>query len=291
MEGRVWTRFLPLVLALGLLTGSSERNPERPGSAPDSLALRWLRMLAREDTLELPQYLYARIVRSREARPTLEEILGWCIEGERKRWEGVQRLVYRERIRTLLLWGEEADTSARRVAVESLREIRYEPPGEPEIRELGERRWDSREGEEESSVRVRVRSSARRLTDLPFFFRNLGAYEFQILRRRILADRILYRIGFRPRSEFDPLPEGWFLVDTRDYQILHAEFSWTENVPFPLLLESVDKVVMTRRRVDGVWFPERTLVLVRLRKLPLVDMPRRVEVEIRAELVEMEGKR
>ena len=125
--------------------------------------------------------------------------------------------------------------------------------------------------------------SYRELTRLPFFFEQLDDFDFEILERTILDDRVLYKIGFTPRSDFKPLPDGWFLVDTGDYQIVRAEFALTENVPFPIFLKTVDKIVMQRRKIEGRWVGERYNAVITLRDLPLVPMPRRVEIEVRLE--------
>ena len=259
--------------------GTSEGTASR-----DSLGLQWLRWLAREDTAGLPpQYLYGEYVIARDALPTLKEILGWSIEGERRRFEHVKDLTFIRRIQTALYWGDPEDTTARRSHVETVQRVYIKPPDRVRTVSLGLRSWDSETNEEDIRARVEVRDSADRLTDIPFFFRELADYDFRILDRTVLPERVIYKVGFVPRSEFEALPEGWFLVDTRAYQILHAEFSWTKNVPYPVFLKAVDRVEMTRRPFDDVWLADRTVVVLTLRKLPMVPMPSRAEVRLTSE--------
>ena len=64
-----------------------------------------------------------------------------------------------------------------------------------------------------------------------FFFEDLSDYSFDIHERVDLEDRVLYRIGYKPRSDFATLPEGEFWVDTTDFQVVHVQLSWSKNVP------------------------------------------------------------
>ncbi|MBU1699174.1 MAG: hypothetical protein KJ831_03410, partial [Candidatus Eisenbacteria bacterium] len=253
----------------------------------DSLAQRWGRWLAREDTVRLPQYLLKNWVPSSAERPTLKEILGWCIDGESKRKELVDDVTFIRRSRVVALYGDPEDTTTRREVEENVEKVYLRSPNEEFIVELGSREWDSKSDNEEVNVGVEVKTSTGHLVDLPFFFKALDDYSFKILDRKIFSDRVIYKIEFTPRSEFEPLPEGWFLVDTRDYQIVHGEFRWTRNVPFPLFLKSVDRVVMTRRKHEEVWLPDRIIISIRLRDIPFVSTPELVVVDIRHEEIQL----
>lgn len=284
-----------LVSLLAVESSTPQSRSSTPRSQPagpghegrpvaDSLGLEWLRWLAREDTSDIPkQYLYGRWVETRAQLPTLKEIIEWCIDGERNRARNVEDLSFVRRVRTGLYWGDPADTSARRVLIEEVAQIYVKPPDRFREVTLGERTWNSKEKKETIKSRVRVRDSAERLSDLPFFFRVLDDYRFEILERRILPDRVIYKIGFTRRSDFASLPEGWFLVDTRQYQILHAEMAWKKNVPFPLFLKSVDRLILSRKRYGDTWLSHRTIATLRLRSLPLLSTPKFAEVDVQRE--------
>jgi hypothetical protein len=248
----------------------------------DSTAFEFLRGLAREDTLGLPpriDYIYRRYIETRENLPTLEEIIRWCIENEKAKYAKVSDISLLQRMRTAIFWKSPADTSGRRVLIEDVDRVYFEQPDRYLTLRTGERTWDSKKDEGEQSLQVEVRTSGDVLSDLPVFFTQVGDYAFQILERKILQDRIVYKIRFEPRSEFAALPEGWFLVDTTDYQILRAEYAWTKNVPYPLFLKAVDHVVVQRSKHGDVWLPDRINIVATLRDLPLLSSPRRVEIE------------
>jgi hypothetical protein len=294
-----WSRLLALPLFLigllllpddpgraGLMAGDAADRPAGD-AVGDSIARRWSRWLAREDTAGLPQYLLKNWVPSSAERPALKEILGWCIEGERSRKEKIDDVSFIRRYRAAIFYGSPEDTAARREVSEEVEKVYMRSHGREAVVKLGSREWDSKSDEEEVNIQVEARTSSGHLVDLPFFFEFLDDYSFKILDRKILQDRVIYKISFEPRSEFKPLPEGWFYIDTRDYQIVHAEFKWTRNIPFPMFLKGVDRVVMTRRKHGDVWLPDRVIVKVRLRDLPLMTTPELVEIEIRHEEIQL----
>lgn len=277
------------ILALSLLSApepapARAEEPLRETAFDDSAAFALLRQMAREDTLGLPEidYVYGSYVEIEDNRPTLEDILRWCIENEESRLDGVRDVSFRQRESVLLLYEPEKE-DGRYELEESVTQVYARPPDEVVEIELGNRTWKSEEEETEVEVRAEVETTNRELAQLPFFFEELSDYRFSIAERRFLGDRILYRIAFAPRSEFAGRPTGWFLVDTHDYQVLRAEFALTENVPFPAFLRSIDRVAIQRQQVDGIWWMESVDLELELRKIPFVSMPRRIHVESRVE--------
>lgn len=270
-------------------SGQDRSHAERPETLSDSLAFEILRQIAREDTLGLPpriDYIFDRYQDVEDRRPTVKEIIGWSIEHEGARYRDVDDVSYLERLRVIEFY-EPDEAEGRRRLVEELHRVYIVPPDEVIRVSIGERSWDSKEDEVETKMELEVRTSYQQLTRIPFFFEQLDDFDFEILERTILDDRILYKIGFTPRSDFKPLPEGWFLVDTGDFQIVRAEFALTNNVPFPVFIKAIDRVVMQRRKIQDNWFGERYNVVITLRNLPFMPIPRRVEVEVRVEDVVM----
>ncbi|MCA9756841.1 MAG: hypothetical protein KDA27_13640 [Candidatus Eisenbacteria bacterium] len=279
------------LLAVLLLVLVGPPNPRvaagadiRESALDDSTAFELLRRLAREDTLGVPEidYVYGSWIEVEDQRPTLEDILHWCIENEKHRLDDVENVTFRRRVRVLQLYEPEKEDGEFELE-EAVFQVYARPPDQMVSMKLGERTYESKEKESDVETEVRVTTANRELASLPFFFEQLSDYDFAITERRFLGDRILYRIEFSPHSEFAALPTGSFLVDTGDYQILRAEFSLTENVPYPVFLKSVDRVDIQRRKTGGVWWIERTDVEVTLRDLPFLGMPRKVQMEMQIE--------
>ncbi|MCA9727413.1 MAG: hypothetical protein KC729_07005 [Candidatus Eisenbacteria bacterium] len=250
-------------------------------TAEDSLAFQLLRQIAREDTMPV-DYVFGDWVDTRDQRPTLEEILGWCIEHEKNRFASVHDISYRERTRNLVLFDPD-DPKARRVVTESVAQVFAEQPNRTMRIDLGERVWDSDEDEPDVEVKSEVQDVQATLSDLPFFFEDLSAFRFEIQDRRILPDRVLYRIGFQPRSDFSDAPEGSFLVDTGDYQILRAELSMTRNVPYPIILRSIEPIVLERKKHGEVWMIDHVQAIIHLRRPLGLHLPRQIQIEMQVE--------
>jgi len=275
------TPFVP-----SIAMAQEELTEENPSALPDSLAFELLRMLAREDTAKVPQinYVLGEFVEAKDERPTLKEIIGWCIESEENRFTGLEDAQFRRRYRSIEFYGDAEDDDARRILTEEVEQVYMRPPDEIVEVSLGERTWDSEEAETDEDLEVEIDSVQRDLSSLPVFFQELDDYDFSILDRRIFSDRILYKIAFEPRSAFAALPEGWFLVDTARFQILRAEYKMMKNLPYPVFLKSIDRVSIQRRENEGFWFVEDVQVEITMNKLIVpLPIPRRIELHLQIE--------
>ena len=81
-------------------------------------------------------------------------------------------------------------------------------------------------------------------------------------------------------NDFKALPTGEFWLDTTDFQIFHANLTWTKNVPIPILLRGIDFFSIEKKRVDGHWVYDRIAGRVQLRKIPFAPVPRTVEIQV-----------
>jgi hypothetical protein len=280
-----------LCAAAGFAVGVSGAGAaEAESAAADtSVIFRSYRTYAREDTLEVPlTYIYGEYVEVEARRVSLDEIIRRCIAAEKTKYDGVEDIQFTISEKTVLHYGDVDDADARRTVHESVSRIYRKRPDFFKEVELSSREYTierSSGGElvrtdEESEAAVKVRSAREELVDLPFFFEDLSDYRFNIVERRDLEDRVLYRIRFKPRSDFKPLPTGEFWVDTTDFQIFHTDMRFTENVPVPLILKAVDHVSIQMRRLDDRWVWDRLTARVTLRKIPLIKIPRVAEIVV-----------
>lgn len=268
---------------------ASAQTQAQAQAEPDTTQQHILRHFAREDTLPFgPAYVLEDWIEVRDRRPSLQEILGWCIEREKNRFAHVDDLGYRRRERTMLLFDPD-DSEGRRIVTESVSQVYEQAPDRQVVLKLGHRSFDSKEGESKVEVVAETEESTRQLADLPFFFEELSQYDFRIEDRTPLAAGVVYRISFRPKSDFAALPEGWFLINTEDYQIARAEMSWRRNVPYPIFLKAVDSVVLSRERYEvgaesePLWLTNRVSIDVSLRNLGTGAMPRRFVLDMQIE--------
>ena len=205
---------------------------------------------------------------------TLAEIIRRCAEGERTKLEGHTDMTYTATGRNLVVWegkkkeirdevwmGYEDDTGYRRVVRldEKVRRLEWEDGG-----------WvPAEEKKEDEEVRVDVfdEDGESMFTELPFFLEEVQEFDFTLRNRTLLEDRVIFEIGFEPRSEFKPLPSGVVWVDAQKYRVIHEIFSFEGQNPFPAVLESIDRVSRQWRETpEGAWVTHRITAEVKLRE-------------------------
>src|SRR5262245_36680845 len=85
-------------------------------------------------------------------------------------------------------------------------------------------------------------------------------FRYKIVGRDIIGNHLIYRIQFEPRSALDPFsPSGLVWVDTNDFVIVREEVHF-ERSPVPVLLKSIDRMVVERDQVEGIWVLSRVLM-------------------------------
>lgn len=89
-------------------------------------------------------------------------------------------------------------------------------------------------------------------------------YRYRIVGRDLVAGHLIYRIQFEPRSALDPFsPSGLVWVDTNDFVIVREEVSFGRS-PVPLIMKSIDRMVVEREQVRGHWVLSRVLMRAEL---------------------------
>jgi len=97
------------------------------------------------------------------------------------------------------------------------------------------------------------------------FLEELDEFHFDLRSHNLEVDHVIFEIGFKPKSDFKPLPSGTIFIDTTDYRIIHEEFYFEKN-PFPLLLKGIRHVSRHWDRLPtGEWVFTRVLAEVEMR--------------------------
>jgi hypothetical protein len=222
---------------------------------------------------------------------TLAEIIERCTEGERTKLAGHRDMTYTATTRAVLLWKSkkqvhdsvnlvyEDESDTRHVVELAKKETHYHlhPDGA----------WanddDDPDAEKDKDGEISVNVSEEEtggLAALPFFLQEQSEYEFALLERRLEKDHVIFKISFDPRSPFKPLPSGTVYVDTKEFRIIHEEFTFRTN-PFPLLLKDIRRVSRHWKQLPtGEWVPERILAEIRLRGSWMKAIPEKVEVSV-----------
>ncbi len=234
--------------------------------------------LAVEDTFGVRVRYALRTVEVQGKRLTLRDILERAREGERRRREAIEDVSYTEQVRVVLA-GSRTDKDRRRIFEERSRTY-FKPPDRSLRVELAEREYGDQDEREDLKVKAQVSISVDDALDFaqgPFYLEDIDSYRYEIHDRKLFPDRVLYAVTFTPRSDFDPLPEGTFWIDTADFVIVHEEMAFARN-PLPLILKSIDEIVRERRLVDDHWVVTRLQVKAEVLSA-LVFGFKKVEVE------------
>ena len=115
---------------------------------------------------------------------------------------------------------------------------------------------------------------------MPFAPGGAGRYNYTILDRRNVGNSLIYKVRFEPKSRFEALPTGIVWVDYSNWSIRKAEAEMVETVPFPLFIKSMPAIRISRQRVGDYWFTTEVYIFIHLRKVPLLPIPRSVEVRV-----------
>jgi len=222
--------------------------------------------LAAEDTFGVRVRYALRTIEVEGKRLTLRDILERAREGERRRREAIRDVTYTEQVRIALVGARTGDPDRRRI-YETRSRVYFKRPDRELRVELADRRYGDQKESEETRIRTSVSVDVHDALDFaagPFFLEDIDSYRYEIRDRRLFPDRVLYAVGFAPRSDFDPLPSGTFWIDTAEFVVVHEEMSFERN-PLPLVLESVDEIVRERRRVDARWVVTRVQIKAAMR--------------------------
>lgn len=212
------------------------------------------------DTLRsLPAYVVKKPTRSSADLMSLPEIIARCVEGEKTKLAGHRDMTFTGTVRVISTWKK------KRLVVDTAFLGYEDDAGFAKVVRLGERlrtykrqgeEWVYDKDEEQGEIEVGVESGegSEGLAQLPFFLEDQGEYTFTLLERVLEGDHVIFKIAFRPRTDFKPLPSGTVYVDTDAYRIIHEEFTFDVQNPMPLLLKEVRRVTREWRELPtGEW--------------------------------------
>jgi len=132
------------------------------------------------------------------------------------------------------------------------------------------------------------RDVAGQAMDMPFLLMTAGRYRYEILERVLIGDHLVFKIGFTPRSSFEPGLDGVVWIDYSDLVIRRMEGSVSGTSPVPLLIAAVPRFVWTQRPVGDHWLTDEVYAEITLTDLP--TLPDRVELRARLRDYVLDGE-
>jgi hypothetical protein len=238
-----------LLLALVLLAVPAGRpvaqelppQPEQVSAGP---------LFAVEDTIPVPSALLpVQVVTA--PRVTLDEILRRVAEGEARRDSLMKDQTFTMLAAlTYLEPGKGGAPSTKRQWESATRVYRKKPDL---VRTVPLKSKSEFKDDDGASVQVGP-GMGEELVTFAFQPRTRTRFHFRILERHLVGDRVVYVIGFVPRSKLDNLPTGRAWIDTKEFVIVRQEFWYRDRSPSPLFFKSIDSCVIERAEVDDRWW-------------------------------------
>lgn len=214
--------------------------------------------VAVEDTLytELPEELVTA------PRVTLDEILDRVARGEARRDSAIRSQAFTAAVRVL---HKPRGAKAPQLFEESIWRVYKRRPRQVRAVQLkhtlgpAQKKKPSDKDDKEADVEFSPGMSEEIATFAfsPTARRN---FRYEIEAREILGDHLIYRIAFEPRTALDEWqPRGKVWIDTNEFVIVRQEVGFGES-PVPLLIKSLDKMIVERRRAEGTWVLARVMM-------------------------------
>jgi len=251
MPRRVRASAAPTVLLIALF---ALVDPVRPASGqdlpPQPTEVSAGPIFAVEDTIPVPSALLpVQIVTA--PRVTLDEILRRVAEGEVRRDSLLQDQSFTMLAALTYLDAGKGGAPATRRQWESAMQVYRKRPDK--VRTVPLRTRSEFKDDDGMSVQVGPGMSEE-LVNFAFQPRARSRFDFRIEERHLVGDRVIYVIGFVPRSKIDPLPTGRAWIDTKEFVIVRQEFWYRDRSPSPMFFKSIDSCVIERTQVDGKWW-------------------------------------
>ena len=189
--------------------------------------------------------------------PTLDEILDRVARGEAHRDSMLRDQAFTLTLR-LVRGVKDPRKPPERLSERVVRVFRKRPD---KVRSVVLREWFAKPERDSGNVEFNIRSRMdEEIVNFAFRPEARRDYRYRIVGRDVIANRLIYRIAFEPRSALDPsMPSGRVWVDTNEFVIVRQELNF-ERSPVPLFIKGVDRMVVERQRVDGYWVLKRVLL-------------------------------
>ena len=214
--------------------------------------------VAVEDTMrtDVPEVLV------RAPRVTLDEILDRVARGEARRDSLLRDQSFTSTMRVIR---NTAGKGTPELFAETVSKIYKKKPNG--LRTIQLRKYEKYPDKNEDSLSVDSDFSPDMSEELvTFAFRpdSRRKFKFIIEDRKLLGDHLLYTLHFEPRSALAVYePSGRVWVDTKDFVILRQELEFDQS-PVPLILKSIQHMVVERARVGDFWVMSRMLIRMEL---------------------------
>jgi hypothetical protein len=234
----------------------------------------------------IPRYIVRDPTRSSADEMTLREIISRAVEGEKTKLAGHENMTFNASIRSILTWKKKREVRDQVFLIyEDDRAVEKHVQLAETVKKykLEDGEWVlDEEDDKKGDIEVGMETSTRGkdLAEVPFFLRNQEDYDFALEERALKGDHVIFKIRFKPRTKFKPLPSGTVYIDTDNFRVIHEEFTFEEN-PAPLILKDISRISRQWTELPGgQWVVSKIMGEFSLQGSWMGFIPGKVEVGI-----------
>ena len=201
---------------------------------------------------------------------TVREIVQCAMKGERTKLGGHRDATYRTTEHVAIIWPDKksVETEVYRVYGDStgyMRRVMLASETEQFKKKDDAWVYDENKKPEEPDYRVRDFDTSR-FTRMPIYLQNDEEFDFTLLDRVLESDRVIFHVGFRPKSDFSQMPLGEIYIDSNGFRVIHEIYEFNTN-PMPMLIKGFRRIsVQWTRLAGGEWVPKQLAAEMDIRR-------------------------
>ncbi len=201
---------------------------------------------------------------------TVRELVQRAMKGERTKFAGHSDATYRITTHVAIVWPEkkQVETEIYQIYGDStgyMRRVLIASQTEKFKKENDAWVFDKND-DPDADYRVRDYDTSR-FTSIPVYLENDEEFDFKLMDRVLEADRVIFHVSFRPKSEFSEMPVGEIWIDSDGFRVIHEIYDFNTN-PMPMLIKGVRRVSLQWTRLpSGEWVPKRLAGELEIRRV------------------------
>jgi hypothetical protein len=201
---------------------------------------------------------------------TVREVVQRAMRGERTKLAGHRDATYKITTHVAIVWPEKktVETEIYQVYGDStgyMRRVLVASQSEQFKKKDGAWVFDETKKPDTPDYRIRDYDQSR-FTAIPIYLKNDKEFDFTLMERVLETDRVIFRVAFRPKSDFSEMPRGEIYIDSNGFRVIHELYDFNTN-PMPMVIKGLRRVSLQWTRLEGgEWVPKQLAAEMDIRR-------------------------
>jgi hypothetical protein len=202
---------------------------------------------------------------------TVRDVVRRAMRGERTKLGGHRDAVYKMTSHVAIVWPDKktVETEIHSVYGDSTGFMRRVlVVSQSEHFKKKDEAWVLDKTDEGDDPGYRIRDyDFSRFTRVPVYLEDDQEFDFELLDRVLEADRVIFHVAFRPKSDFSSMPKGEIYIDSKGFRVIHELYEFNTN-PMPMLIKGIRRIsVQWRQLAGGEWVPKQLAAEMDIRNM------------------------